>query len=184
MYEDYTIKQFENAWFKNDYSELSKDNFDIVYNEYVDTAGLYEAEEFERVTYIHYLNGRINSIKLSIALQKEFIELFDTPYLDFSVFSKFGHSLKWKDKKDFISQLDKVELKEKKFISQLEIKKKELLDSRKKKIAKEVTIKQTRESFVRTLISLRKIGYKIDNFKTTVEELALVIKQQKYSETS
>jgi hypothetical protein len=41
MYEDVTIKDFMSAWFKGDYSKLSKEDFDLCYSEYIDSTGMY-----------------------------------------------------------------------------------------------------------------------------------------------
>ncbi len=179
-FENYTVRQFMNAWFKGDRSIITEEEYNNVYLEYIDAAGLYQSEEFERASTIHYYNNRINSIKIAIRLQKDFINNFEIPYLTgIPFFKKFGHILYWNnDIQDFILQLDKVEKKEKKYISLLEGKIKELIDEKAKNNTKEHTVKQSRESFIKMLNSLGKIGWKIDNDKTTVEELALMIKQQ------
>ena len=60
----------------------------------------------------------------------------------------------------------------------LEIEYKGLIDMNLKKVKNEVTTKQSRGSFVRMVNSLGKVGYKIDEDKNTVEDLAYMIKQQ------
>ena len=181
-YENWTIRQLMKAWFRKDYSEMSEEEFGIVRTEYIDTAGLYDENVFQKVCYIYFLNSRINSISLSIRLQKDFLKEFDIPYKQaFSFLSKFGHRVKWNDNaEDFISQLDKIERREVKYTSMIENEIVEL-----KKLQKQAKIpeeeeddKTTRERFIRTVNTLGKIGYKIDYDKTTVEELALMIKQQ------
>jgi len=181
-YENWTIRQLMKAWFRKDYSEMSEEEFGIVRTEYIDTAGLYDENVFQKVCYIYFLNSRINSISLSIRLQKDFLKEFDIPYKPaFSFLSKFGHRVKWNDNaEDFISQLDKIERREVKYTSMIENEIVEL-----KKLQKQAKIpeeeeddKTTRERFIRTVNTLGKIGYKIDYDKTTVEELALMIKQQ------
>lgn len=179
-YEDITINQFIKAWFKGDRTVMDEPTFQTVYTEYIDTAALYETDEFNQVTYIHYLNNRVNSIKIAIRLQKEFINNFDIPFInDLAFFKKFGHIVYWNnDKERFLETLDKVENKEKRYISELEKAIKNLKDTRLKKNKGERTVAETRAGFIKTLISLGKIGYKIDRDSTTVEELALMIKQQ------
>lgn len=168
------------AWFRGDRTVMNDEEFETVMTEYVDTAGLFQSEEFEKVAYIHFLNNRINTVKISIRLQREFIKNFQVPYLpDLQFLMKFGYSIKWNNNiEDFSEKLNKIEQKESKYISQLEAKIKDLTDFRAKKTDKEVSPKESRGSFIRTLNSLGKIGYKIDNDKTTVEELAYMIKQQ------
>ena len=179
-YEDVTIEQYINAKWKDDISVLTSEQLKFVEEQYVDTAGLYESEEFSKVAYIHYLNTRVNSVKLSVRLQYEFIENFNIPYLpEIKFFNKFGHRLVWHDNIErFIEDLRKVESKEKKYISQLENSIKELTDLRAKKAKGESPKKQTRTDFIATLISLGKIGYRIKRTETSIEELSLMIKKQ------
>lgn len=178
-YEDYTIRQFMDASFKNDRTIMDEETFQTVNTEYIDTAGLYETEEFSKVTYIHYLNGRINSVKICVRLQREFIEEFDMPYLPgLEILKKNGHSIRWVDKEQFMKSLELIENKEKKYLSELEGCIKNLTEYRKNKNNKEETVKISRGSFIRTINSLGKVGYKIDKDKDTVEDLAYMIKAQ------
>lgn len=172
-----------NALYNEDRSIISEEELEIVNTEYIDTAGLYDNDEFDKVTYIHYLNHRVNWIRLSIRLQRDFIEEFDVPYIpELEKFSKYGHKLYWdKDIEKFLKVLNRIEDKEQKYIDDLEASSKQLIDLRKlknKEIKPETTKKQSRGSFVRTLNSLGKLNWKIDSDKTTVEELAYIIKQQ------
>lgn len=179
-YENYTIKQFEDAMFKDDRSVMTEDIYDEVYSEYVDTAKLYEEEEFNRVSRIKYLNNRINTISLCIRLQRGFLENFDIPYLaGFNVFKDNGHMVVWKNKYQFLEVLRRIEVKEKKYISEVENAIKSLYDFRKKKNSTEQPVKIRRESFIKTINTLGKIGYKIDKFSNSVEDLSLMIRQQK-----
>src|SRR6187549_3503438 len=121
-YENYTVKQFENAWFKKDYSELSKEEFDIAYAEYQDTSGLFMTDDFEKQSYIHHLNARINYVKIFIKLQREFIKEFEMPFIrDFETFKlNYGYVLYWEDDlEDFEDQLKAVERKEGKHVTSL-----------------------------------------------------------------
>lgn len=182
-FENYTIRQFQNAWFNEDRSVMTKEQFDEVYTEYIDTADLFQSEEFAKISYIHFLNNRINSIKLSLKLQRDFILTFHIPYIPGLEFlKKFGHNIVWNTTSSqihFLESLDNIEIKEKKYISKLEEAIKQLKESKAKKPKQEdATPKEARAGFVRTVISLGKMGYRIDNDKTTVEELAYMIKQQ------
>lgn len=178
-YEDYTIKEFMNAKFKQDYSVMSKQKLDEVYTEYIDTAELFETDEFERIVYIHFINNRINSVGLAIRIQKSFLQEFGTPYIEgLKYFKKFGHNIFWNNEEDFLRKLDSIELREKRYVSELEACIKELMEFRKKKNRGEKEVELTRGTFVKTLITLGKVGYKIENDKTTMEELSYMIKQQ------
>ncbi|TXI13244.1 MAG: hypothetical protein E6Q68_01655 [Polynucleobacter sp.] len=177
-YEKYTINQFMKAWFNNDYSEMSKEELEVVRTEYVDAAGLYNVDSLNKVSYIHYISNRINSIKISIKLQREFLMEFGMPYIPhLSFFRKFGHNVKWNaDKIDFVKQLNIVENKEKKYIIKLESAINEFKEHQRKN-AKDADV-NPRRSFIKTLNVLGKSGYRIDKNETTVEELAIMISQQ------
>lgn len=181
MYEKITIRQFEKAYFDKDNSEFNLQETKEAYDEYIDTAGLFETEEFQKVTYIHYINNRLNSVKLSVKLQTGFIEEFGIPYLPELVFlKKFGHRVHWDEKKgklDFIEQLNKCISRDNKYVSILESKLKELNESRIKNNNKEVTLSQSRGSWIKTCNTLGKI-FTIDKDKTTLEEYAWMIFQQ------
>jgi hypothetical protein len=183
MYELYTVRQFMNAWFRQDYSIISEEDFKVVRTEYIDTAGLYDESVFQKVCYIYFLNSRINSIALSIRLQKDFLKEFDIPYKPALPFlNKFGHRVRWNgDEEEFLSQLDKVEKREARYTSMIEneiVELKKLQKQAKINNEEEEDIKIVRERFIRTINTLGKIGYKIEYDGTTVEEMALMIKQQ------
>ena len=187
-FENYTILQFIDALYKDDRSVMSEDELNIVYDEYVDISELYDIERLQDSKYIHFLNNRINSVKMAIKLQKMFLEEFGVPYeQEFIFFRRFGYIIKWKDKESFLIQLEKIENGEKKFISQLEGKVKEFIEKEEKKLkekedeekeGKVTKIKQSRGAFISMLNSLRKIGWVLDKQKDTVEDLAYAIKSQ------
>lgn len=186
-YEKYNIESFMSAWFDKDYTILSEADFKIVYAEYLDSSGLFMSDDFEKQGFINHLNSRINSVRMFIRLQREFILEFDMPFIrDFDRFKEeYGYVLYWRDDiKEFEQQLKKVESREIKHTIFLEEKIKELNDSRKTNNKKEYEdetddkLKKSRTSFIRMMNSLGKIGYKLDKKTTTVEELSLMIKQQ------
>lgn len=180
-YAECTINQYKKAMYSEDYSEISKEDIEAINTEYVNTAGLFESEEFEKISYIHYLNCRVNTIKLSIDLQKRFIDDFGEPYKDgLELFLSFGYSLSWdNDIPKFIKALNRIEVKEAKYISQLESKVKDFTDSKKnKKTEEKESISQRKGKFIRLVNSLGKMGWKIDNDKTTMEEFSYMVKQQ------
>jgi uncharacterized protein YqgQ len=158
---------------------MDEQTFQVVNTEYIDIAGLFATEEFDKVGYISYLNNRVNSVALWIKLQRQYIDNFDIAYLPgLTFFKKFGYVLYWNNNEQFIKELLRIEKKEFKFISQLENAIKELIDFRAKKNANEKTVKQTRGSWIKTINSLGKLGYKIDKDKTSVEEFAYMIKAE------
>jgi hypothetical protein len=166
------------CWFSNDFIRLSKDDFEIVYSEYIDLSGLYNSKEFELCTYINYLKNRIFVLKTVIATQEMYLDAFNEPYIDgFFIFDSFGYSVKWNnDVDDFQKQLKKIESHERQKSGELRRKEfefQQLKDARKN--YKKPLI-QTRHDFIKMLNAFNKSGYKIDREKTTVEELALMIK--------
>lgn len=181
----YTIGQFMDALYKKDRSVIkTEEELLQLKNEYIDIAGLYESEEFDKVQYIYYLNGRINSMKMSIFLQRKFIEDFGMPYTpDFSKFEEYGHIVIFNgDLVNFEKRLVDIESIEKTYTSELENSLKELSDLRKNKNKEEVTEQQSRASMIKTINSLGKLGYRISKSETTVEEYSYMIKQESEKE--
>jgi len=191
---DCSIRKFMSAWFDEKYKvliiegehdeALLKQAFELIHAEYTDLAELFLSAEFEKMTYIYYLNNRISTIKYTIGLQKDFIRDFGLPYIPaLPFFKKFGHSIYWDTTTSnvpaFLKILDQIEVKEKKYEAQLKAKEKELGDLQARKTSKEFTPLQTRHAFIKTLNGLQKAGYRIDKESTTVEEFGLMIKEQK-----
>lgn len=195
-FEKYNIDQFMAAWFDKNYVELSLEDFELVYSEYLDTSGLFMSEYFELQSLIHHLNSRINYINLFVRIQRDFISNFFIPFQrDFDRLKEnYGYVVKWNGSvDDFEKQLKKIESRQIKHQSFLEEKIQELVKLRKENSGKkkfngdddketeedkDIKLKKSRVSFIRMLNSLGKIGYKLDKKLTTVEELALMIKQQ------
>lgn len=177
--DEITIDEFRIAKFKNDRSVVSEDELKDLEIEYYDIAGLFKTEDFSRVSHINYLSTRNNSVEFFCKLQIEFLVEFKVPYsIGFDFIKKFGYNLKWNNNPiEFLSQIENIRRKEKKFISQLEDAIKELGDYRLnsgKGGKEEVTI----ASFLNTLFYLRKCGLQFDNKSTSMEELAYMIKYQ------
>lgn len=180
-FEDVFIKDFIDCWFKKDYSKISKDDFGIIYGEYMDASGLFATQQFDLAIYIQDLTNRLDTIKIFIDLQLRFLEEFGVPYVDhFSFVEQFGHKMIWQDEIQFKELCRKIISRENKYETILKVKKKQL-DDLKKREAGGVVLTETdsRRNFLTMLNGLGKLGYKIDKFTTTVEELALMIKQQK-----
>ena len=179
IYEEVIIKDFIDAWFNKKYNKLPKDFFEICYNEYIDTTGLFISEEFDKVGYIHFLNNRIYCIKYMIALHKLYIENLDELLLEFiDCFEQYGYFFCGKTKDEFIIFLSEVEQGEIIQKTYLDAAMKELDSLRKEKKKDNRSEQEVRHSFLTMIHSLCKIGYKIDIEKNTVEDLALIVKKQ------
>lgn len=179
LLDEITIDEFRMAKFKNDRSIVSESELRDLEIEYYDIAGLFKTEDFSRVTHINYLSTRNNSVEFFCKLQIEFLVEFKVPYsIGFDFIKKFGYNLKWNNNPiEFLSQIENIRRKEKKFVSQLEDAIKELRDYRLNSDnggKEEVTI----ASFLNTLFYLRKCGLHFDNKLTSMEELAYMIKYQ------
>ena len=176
--EKVNIEIFMQAWFNHDFTNITKEDFDIVYSEYIDLTGLYNSKEFELFAYINYLKNRIYTAKTLVWAQLIFLEQFKVPYIDgFEVFERIGHKVSWNDdEKKFIAQMNRISSMTR--AKELELRRKEFefmqLRNAKKEDKPEI---QSRHDFIRMLNSFNKEGYRIDRKKTTVEELALMIKQ-------
>ena len=178
--EKVTVEAFIDAWFAHDYEHLTKDDFDIVYAEYIDLAGLYKSKEFELTTYINYLKNRIYTLEAVISSQEMYFQVFNKPYIDGLDFvkEKFGYSFTWSENKpQFFSFLRKLAAQKR--IKETELKHKifEFNKIKEEKQKGDVSNVQSRHEFIKMLNSLSKNGYKVDRKNTYVEELALMIKQ-------
>ena len=177
-FENCTIDQFKRAKFNKDFSEITKDELDDIYLQYIDTAKMYNSSKFNKISYINFLRKRIFVISTAINLHKNYLEDVGIAYEEgFGLFKKYGYTLVWKYPEDFISQLDKISKKENKYMSLLKKEEIELNEMDRDNIKEDEVL--SRQSFIRTILLLGKNGYKIDNFTTTMEELSLTILQEK-----
>lgn len=191
---DCSIKQFMDCQFSEKYKVLVIDGeftdeeqkaaFELVYAEYIDLAGLFITREFEIYAYISSLDNRINTIKQFIALQTQFIGQFQIPFVPgLGIISKYGHKLFWvhgeTDLDWFIRKMETIRLKEKKYEIQRDGKIADLMALRKKRNNKEHTLLQSRKEFISMLTKLQQSRFVIDKEKTSVEELAIMIKDSR-----
>jgi hypothetical protein len=177
--EKVNINWFLEAWFDQDYEHISKLDFEIVYAEYIDLAGLYQCKEFELTTLINYLKNRIQTLGVVIYSQEIYFEIFQKPYIPGLEFikDKFGLNYIWEDDKaSFFSFLRKLRNSQR--TKETELKRKQFEFDKIKEDKKEgdVSKVQSRHEFIKMLNSFSKNGYRIERDKTTIEELALMIK--------
>lgn len=179
--EKYTIRQFEKAWLYKDFSGIPENEFDSVYEEYVDITGAYISQQFDKAVYIRFLANRINTISNFIKLQILFFEEFDQPFTKkFSIVEPFGYNLEWNgSKEDFLKQLENIQDSESWVDSDLKIAVKELEDLKKTEKSENVSEKEKIQNWMNCVNSLIKVGYSIDKDKMTVQELSFIIKYEK-----
>lgn len=196
---DCTIKQFMAATFENklkalitngnpseaEYKILEaklRNAFEYIYAQYVDFSGLYLSQEFEIVAYINSLDHRVTTLKKFVELQNLFMDQFKVPYLPgLSIAERYGYKLYWDPNypESFIKKLDAIPAKEAKFKIRIAEKTKELVELRTKQVKKEHTILETRKDFITMLNRLQQKKFVINKNETTVEELALMIKDSR-----
>lgn len=191
---DCTVKQFKACCFDQRFRVLVIDGdpsdqelqeaFELIYSQYVDLSGLFISREFELSAYIHSLEIRITSIERFVELQERFIEEFNSPFTPaFPIAKRYGHTLYWNpdspDIDQFKAKLSRIKGGEAKYIVELKKKKTELFDLHKKRANKEFTLLESRKQFVTMLNRLQQAKFVIDQKETTVEELALMIADQK-----
>lgn len=191
---DCSIKKFMDCLFSQRYKVLviegefteqeQKDAFEIIYAEYVDLSGMYVTREFELYAYITSLDNRINTMDRFLELQKQFIGQFGVPFIPgLGIIKKYGHSLHWvvgeTDLDWFLKKLESIGLRERRYTQERDKKVKELLDLRKKRIKKEHNVLQTRKEFISMLNRLQQNRFMIDKNETTVEDLAVMIKDNR-----
>lgn len=177
--EDLIIRDFEQAWFKENYEKLSKKDFEQAYCEYMDVSGLYKSKRFQQLSYLNYLSVRVTSIKFAINIEKQFLETFGEPYQDgFEFFKRYKYNIFWDgDKEKFLNFIAKIEKKEKKNEVDLAIKQKLFIEEQDKSIVDQKSLMQSRHEWIRNINILKKNGYQLDRNKSTVEELALIMKE-------
>lgn len=181
-YEEITIDEFANAKWKGDTSVVSKEDIALIWMRYIEDAKMYDSSDFNKSSYIQLINNKYNSIKIAVSLQINFLDEFEEPYKDnFDLFKEHGYHLKWKgDKEDFLHQLLMVSKKQRKYVSILEGKIKELEEYRasKKQNKEELTDEQHRKRFLSMVFSLGKIGWNINLMTTKLEWLVVMICRQ------
>lgn len=185
---DITINTLMKCMFSSDLSVLIiegmateeelNEAWDIIYNEYIDIAGISQSEEFELLKSIFYLQTRLRRIELLIHIQRESIKHIGIPCIAaFSQIKFYGHKLIYDkenpDIKSFEKQLSSIELKEQRNEIELDIKLKELINNRKSDSSR---FEMKKQDMIKTIIMLQKNGYFIDEDKTSAEKLALMIK--------
>lgn len=177
--EDLIISIFMEAWFKENYDRLSKQDFEQAYAEYMDVSGLYKSKSFQELSYINYLSIRVASLTTAVNVERDFVNTFGAPYEPgFSFFKRYNYNLFWNgDKEQFLNYLLKIETKELKYKKELVNREKTFVTESAKKVVQQKSLMQTRHEFIRNISTLGKNGYKIERNSTTVEELALIIKE-------
>jgi hypothetical protein len=176
---DCTIDIFMKAAYNQDFSKITVEEYNIVNMQYQDASGLYLTREFELRVSIHNLTNRINCITAGVAIHREFIKEFNFPYLPaINELASFGYLLIWNnDIENFKLQLTQIEGKEARYKSMLFTKTRDLesILAINKDNTEISDIKQSRAKFTQMIISLQKLNYRIEKDKTTIEELAAII---------
>lgn len=174
-----TIDTFMRAAYQHDYSLISEEDFVNVNIQYLDASGLFLTREFELRVSIQNLRNRINCITLGVNIHREYLKEFGIAYLPkLDMFKHYGYTLTWVNKEDFERQLNMIEAREKRYVSVLANKEKEL-ENIKKETTETTDLKHSRAQFNKMIISLQKLNYKIDKRSTTMEDLATMIKDNK-----
>lgn len=191
---DCSIKKFMEAYYDgklkslltegNAPDEELKEALEIIYAEYVDISMMYQTREFEMNAYIHWVGMRIMTMKNFFELTRAFIREFNLPYLPgFEMIKQYGHRLyfnpEYPDIEGFVNKLDSMEQKEKKWDVIIDVKVKELIAFKKKQINKELDPLQSRKQFLQTIIRLQQKDFVITKTETTMEDLAIMIKEDK-----
>lgn len=177
---DCSVRVFMKCLFEQDYKDLDGGDFEKIFTEYIDLSGIGETKELELMIAIQNIQARITYIDAMVDIQKKFLHEFGMPFVNaFDDFRKYNHRLSWdpENPDQFITQLQRVVVIEKKFQAELDTKVAELKKLKKDGI-QPGDKDNGRRDFVRRLNSLGKDGYQIDKDKTNMEELALMIKDQ------
>lgn len=173
-----SVRIFMMCMYDHDYSQLEGGDFEKIFTEYIDLSGIGETKELELMVAIHNIQTRITYIDAQVNIQKNFLHNFGMPFVNaFDDFRKYNHRLSWdpENPDQFVTQLQRVVVIEKKFHAELDTKVAEL-----KKLKNDGVQPNSngRRDFVRRLNNLGKEGYQIDKDKTNMEEVALMIRDQ------
>lgn len=183
---DCNITKFMACLFEGRYDVLSdgkadkialEDAWDNLYTEYLDAAGI-KINELILLRQIKSLECRNQAVSAYLFTNETTIELLKEPFMDaWPHLARNGHKFTWNnDVEDFKLQLKKARTKEKRYEVELNMRKKELNDYLKAQ-EKTPSIDNSRTAFLRLIQNLSKYaGYPINKDLTTVEELAIMIK--------
>lgn len=189
-----TVKQFMQCSFEGKHRVLLlsgeatdlqvRQAFELIYAQYTDLSGLYQTREFELSAYIDSLDKRVHTVDRFLELQRLFIAEFSSPFVPgFYLVKKYGHAFHWNHENPqidlFAKKLAQVEMKEKKYRTILNAKINELIEFRKKHIKKEFTLLESRKEFITGMNRLQQAKFVINKNETTVEELALMIRDSR-----
>lgn len=151
------------------------DNFEAIHDEYMDISGLAESEQKELLVAIHNLTVRLLVIPGMIKFQCDYFAEYQEPYFDgLLFFKKYGHTITWdlEHPEQFVLQLERMEIKERKYESQLDILKKQFADAQKGVIVQK---KNARHEFIRLINRVAK-HRDIDRDKTDMETFGLMVR--------
>lgn len=190
---DCTIKQFMKAAFDGKHEvliisgspseEVLKNAFEFIYAQYVDISGLYQSQEFEILAYIDSLSKRKGTLEQFVELQRAFMAQFDgVPFLPgLKIAERYGYKLYWDPNypESFVTKLNQIPVKEAKYKIKIAEKVAELVALRKKQVHKEHSILESRKDFITMMNRLQQQKFVISKSETTIEELALMIKDQR-----
>lgn len=160
--------------------EQCSEAFKVIYAEFLDLSKLIETEEFALMQSIFYLSGRVRRLEILISLQRESIEQTGQPFYPGLIpLKRFGYNIIWDnnnpDAKTFLDRIYQIETLEKSHKILLSEKQNDLNKLNSLRSSEDISATDKRKRFIRTKNNLQKEGYRIDNDKTTVEELALMI---------
>lgn len=159
------------GWFDGEEIE----NFDDIYSDYIDISGLAETQEYSLLATIHNLNARLIAVPHYVAVQEETVNIFGKYHpIATERLSKYGYKMPL-DPKSSLKTLSNILSKEKRFRYDLQAAE-DKLKALKKPETETKDLKKERRSFVKMLNSLG-TKYRIDRDKTTVEELALMVRE-------
>ena len=140
--------------------------------DYIDISGLADTEEYSLMATINNLNARLNSVPHYVSAQQETVRIFNKYHPKATEnLARFGYKMPM-DMNNALKFLDSIKSKEKRFRYDLQAAEDKLAKLKKPETQ---DVKKTRRAFIKMLNSLGNT-YRIDRDKTTIEELALMVK--------
>lgn len=151
--------------------------WEAIYVEYVDLSGLAATAEYELIKTIHNLDARLRAVPAYVKVNLACIGNFGKLHAGAtSKLAKYGHKIP-DDLEKAVQVLQAVSKREQRYEHDLKAATASLEKLRGLKVEKNNDTKKQRRQFISKLNTLGTI-YRIDRDKTTVEELALMEREQ------
>jgi hypothetical protein len=176
-----TINQYLSCMFDAEYSVLGEgadaDTWNSIYLDFIDMSGMAATEEYSLIVTIHNLENRETMLRQLVAITAEAIGITgQVPPNPAARLAHYGHRLP-SDPQVALHTLSGIERKERRYAHDLRAARRRLDALRGTQSTDNADTKGARRREIQRINALGTI-YRIDRDKTTLEEYALMIREQ------